>query len=359
MDAGIWCAIQVVVVSLFIAVVVLTSGDYRHQMVGLAKWQGGVPYPSAVEGTTSSAAVPAPRLHFVQYQGPPALERTKSGRWRHHTSMFCQALLTAAVHGVDVTIIGLPEGMWGQAWPMYSCKATRVWGIQRYVAKVPDGDIVFFFDAMDTLVLHGVHHILRSAAPLLVNNSVVFSGERNCYPWGGHCHVLPASPTTYRFVNAGGMVGRAGPNLRNFLEAWRRCTIDGFDDQLCANWLYADFPPARRFRDQLLSIKVDHHSVLFQSAWGSRLEGGPTDSRYREVERGDWIREGRLVNPETSTTPSLLHFNGYKGFMDYYFAMLFPNVTWDHPRVRDRHFTVWGHRVRGADFCRSVPAARK
>eukprot|EP00667_Euglena_gracilis_P030480 EG_transcript_42222 len=114
-----WIAVVVVAVSVLAAALALSASNARRAVVPAS--------PTGPDSGGPRGSAAAPRVHFVQFQGPPALRRTLGGGWRHSSALFCQTLLTAALHGMEATIIGPPEATWGQAWPMYSCKATRVW----------------------------------------------------------------------------------------------------------------------------------------------------------------------------------------------------------------------------------------
>lgn len=75
--------------------------------------------------------------------------------------------------------------------------------------------------------MHDVPHIMQAAGPLLVNDSVVFSGERNCYPWGGQGRLgapgstaLPGSPGRAEgtALSLGIALCRACPNVATILN---------------------------------------------------------------------------------------------------------------------------------------------
>jgi len=341
-----------------VAVVGLLIGCFLVILVETCgPWAAPASTPAVVTpkppSTAAGVRTGPPALRFVQFQGPPGLSRDRHGQWHHTTPLFCQALLTAAYHGVDLTVIGPPAARWGRTvGPLFGSKASRVHGFADFLETVADGMIVFFIDAMDTLILKGASAIRRGLSQLPIDTHIIFSGERNCYPLGS-CRTHPELPTSFQFVNAGGLVGRAGPVMREFARAWRLCTMDGHDDQKCANWLYADFAPARRYRPRRLPIALDYRCHVFQSAWGTRLESGPKHGKRLDVEGNrTWIVDGALVNPETGTAPALLHFNGWKYFMGYYFLQLFPAaLSWDERRVANATFRVWGASVRGSDLC--------
>ena len=101
-------------------------------------------------------------------------------------------------------------------------------------------------------------------------------------------------------------------------------------------------------------MTLDHHCRLFQTGWGTKIENprGPENRTFQALD-GDlpWVEHGVLTNPETQTHPCFLHFNGGKKYMGHYFDLLFPDLSWDHPRMTNVEFVVWGRRTSAAEFC--------
>ena len=108
----------------------------------------------------------------------------------------------------------------------------------------------------------------------------MFGAERNCWEYA-NCSTYPEAPTSYRFVNSGALLAKNGPHFRGFIEAWVKCIMEGIDDQNCVHLFYHKHPQGDRYRTGTsFNIVLDHHCKLFQSGWGSKLEGGPKDNRY-------------------------------------------------------------------------------
>ena len=76
------------------------------------------------------------------------------------------------------------------------------------------------------------------------------------------------------------------------------------------------------------------------------------DCRFANIDgEQQYVAAGIVTNPETATHPVFVHFNGDKGFMDHYYQLLFPGLSWQDPSIRDLDFEVWGQVTRAADLC--------
>ena len=287
---------------------------------------------------------PVPTIYFVQFQGPPALVHS-DGRWHSTSDIFCLSLSTAAYHNIDLVILG-PTGNASR-----NEKAGKGAALRAFLSGVPADSIIFFYDAQDTFVLQDTQTAAEAVRYFDLTETVVLSAERNCWAFSG-CRSYPEAPTSYRYVNSGALVATNGPHLSAFVESWARCSALE-DDQKCLHYFYTNSSAAGRYRTGNFRLVLDHHCRLFQSGWGSQLEGGPGDRRAVARDgAGPWVVNGTLTNPETNTRPAFLHFNGGKQCMKYYHNQLFPGLTWHTAQIQDKEFLVWGKTTRASALCK-------
>eukprot|EP00667_Euglena_gracilis_P013756 EG_transcript_14196 len=331
----------------------------------------------AAAAAENQVANTAPRptnqsIVFIQYQAPPALSRTASGEWVATDRFLCQSLLTAAHHGVAPVVLGPVDRS------LTDPKAGKAAALTEYLRQgvVPDNTPVIFYDT-DVLLLNDLPTLQRAVGSFALGRSILFSAERNCWPiFFPH---YPRAPTSFRYVNTGGFLALAGPHLLAFAEAWQRCIADRVDDQTCVHWFYLRDRGGRPYWDgEGFDIQLDTQCAVFQSAYQTALQFGlnhtspvppplgllwPSPALFSywplmrsiHMDKGKpWLVDGKVVNPETNTHPSLLHFNGDRRPMETFLAAKFPHLAWDAPRVRRQQFTIWGYRVTGSSLC-NVP----
>ena len=155
---------------------------------------------------------------------------------------------------------------------------TRLSLPQEHLDRNPDGHLVVFIDAHDVFTVRDEDAIRSIAATFDLRDTVVVSAERQCYAYT-QCGEYPPAPTSFRYVNTGGVLARNGPHFRSFVSNWADCVSKKFDDQRCVHHLYL-FPKAWLFRaGPKFRVILDHHCRLFQTSWGTKLEGGPDDRR--------------------------------------------------------------------------------
>eukprot|EP00667_Euglena_gracilis_P012725 EG_transcript_13089 len=280
-------------------------------------------------------------IHLLQYQGPPALDRMADGRWAMTGPLLCRSLLSAAHRGLRPVVLGPVPGV--------EPKAGKVAALAAFVRRghALPGDVVLFYDT-DILVLQGLDAIEAAARTFPLRTHIVLSAERNCWP---RLYPYPAAPTSFRYSNTGAVLAMVSDQLLRFLDGWQRCVADGVNDQVCAHWFFLDHRRGRKYLPQPVRLHLDHQCALTQNTFMTSLQDGVPGGT--ESEAHDWFVDGQVVNPETGSRPVLLHYNGDRTHMNATWAALFPNVSWDHPRLRQRQFTIWGRRIRGQDFCTS------
>jgi hypothetical protein len=307
-------------------------------------------------GAVRSHVPPVSGMLMATYMDPPDLQ-FHHGQWVHKWRHMCEALLPGAFHRIPVDVVGpqlRPKG--DRSTHQVGNVGVKVRGWRNYVDGLPDGILLFLADGADVMVLQSPQTLARAARQHNLHASVLFAGERMCWPRTSYCDAATA-PTTFRHINTGALVAITGPALRTVLQAWELCAADGWNDQACIQHLSLDSPEARKFRPQRLPIAIDWNCSLFQIVAKTGIwQPGYVNTEYQAVEHGrPWRTDGRIVNPETSSEPMILHFSGeWKKYMRDRFPDLTPNASWADPRLKDYKLRVWGRWVRGADFCQNV-----
>ena len=113
-------------------------------------------------------------------------------------------LLNSAQHyGLQVEVAGLDK--------TYRNNFYKLFRMKEHLKNIPDQDIILFVDAFDVVLLGNKQQFIERF--LSFNAPLVFSAERRLYP-AHSVHDMktpyPASSTTFRYLNSGGYIGKAG-----------------------------------------------------------------------------------------------------------------------------------------------------
>jgi len=155
-------------------------------------------------------------------------------------------------------------------------------------------------------------------------NVVLVAAERNCWPYmvkdkeripGGssRCAEFPSKNSTFMYLNSGAYIGKVEAIKYMIASAYDRLS-DTQADQLALHELYAE--QLRKDENgaggkSTFEIVLDQRALIFQTGWGTNLEG----ERYADREgSGAYYdtQSGRVINTEHETRPLLVHFNGGK-----------------------------------------------
>ncbi len=186
---------------------------------------------------------------------------------------------------------GISFGFGAPAGP-FSWRGKLEWYRDRLEGWDPSEKVILS-DAWDVLWQGDARQMER----LLPPKGILIAGEKNCWPDPEAQKHYPPAPTPWMFVNSGGIVGRAREvfdvldwGLKRFAD--RICE----DDQRFWTSVFLRQKSACRNPD-LPSVEIDYRCDVFQTmflAISNELE----------------LREGKLHNLRTGTTPHLLHWNG-------------------------------------------------
>lgn len=184
--------------------------------------------------------------------------------------------------------------------------------------QTPD-QIVLFSDGYDTVFVNDSTDIYNRYLGICREAQILISAEVNCYPDPSITQNYPELDTSYRFVNSGGIIGRAGDLLRALtkIESHLRDTRFGWSNQYLWSKLYlgGDLP-----------MKLDSKCSFFQTM-SSSMES--TNSFVRACQMENWevaheildaevanlvedfdISPKAVFNKHTYSEPLHIHFNG-------------------------------------------------
>lgn len=217
-------------------------------------------------------------------------------------------------HGLDLTVLSQLPGQKPGEWKHR--QKDRM--LASFLESVDDEQIILSTDAYDAWFLAGENEILEKYHAF--NHPIVFSAERNCWPHNSYfLKHYPPSSTPARYLNSGGMIGRAGV-IRSALKK--------------LNWTLA-FWKHRRSNQYLWSrlflrkpdlIKLDTECRIFycaaipgrdylDSPWGlnfrehlheEELQTYIADRILDQIE----IIDSRIDYKPTGTQSCHFHFNG-------------------------------------------------
>ena len=249
------------------------------------------------------------------------------------TSGLCRSMVAAARHGFELYILGVDEasfsGFTGDP------KMKKFLGMKALLSNetlfgtfgLHKSSTLIFADASDVIYLSNLkevnerfHDISRERG----ENVVLVAAERNCWPYmvkekeiipGGttKCAEFPSQNSTFRYLNSGAYIGKVEAVKAMIASAYERLGA-ARDDQLALHELYAE-----QLRDigkgnggkYRFKIVLDQRALIFQTGWGTNLEG----ERYADREENGAYYDtqgGRVINTEHDTEPFLVHFNGGK-----------------------------------------------
>lgn len=111
-----------------------------------------------------------------------------------------QLLVSAQYYGVDVEILGL-----GQP---YKGNGRKFRYYLDYLKTVPDNDIILFIDAYDIIILADKKTILDTFYKM--NVPILVAAEAYCFPFKNLANQFPRTPSRFKYLNCGGIIGYAG-----------------------------------------------------------------------------------------------------------------------------------------------------
>jgi hypothetical protein len=209
--------------------------------------------------------------------------------------------------------------------------------INRFLQTVPRSEIILFTDGYDAAFVSGESEILQKFHK--INVPVLFSAEVNCYPYPTFSYLHKETVSKFRYLNSGGFMGRAGDLIDLFrridhIDTAHKFHVDAmFDWSNQYRWMKAFL-----FTEELIGL--DHSCEIFQTFASDlsiyneiRLTPNEDDKVLLKENNiksvlADFIINDRLINKNTNSTPSHLHFNGLF-FKNHMFSeVLRPALPW-------------------------------
>lgn len=184
-------------------------------------------------------------------------------------------------HGVEPVILG-----WGRPFP-------RTWAklkyLEEYLADHKDFNYLLFCDALDTVTSASAEAVLERFLAHYDENSVVFSGEKNCWPNKEKAERYPPG-TGEKYLNSGLWMGRRLSAVR-LISLMNSETKYAQNDQASWTDMYLEQ------KSPTTPVVVDRKCHLFQSLCSGSIDDLMLD--------GESIR-----NKVTGTNPLIFHGNG-------------------------------------------------
>ncbi len=209
-----------------------------------------------------------------------------------HPFMF-RLFNSAEKHGIPITHIGKDSNSWGG-------NITKPIWFYNYIKTLPDEAIVVCTDACDVFFCAPEKEILEKFRKM--DAPIVFSTERNCYPYAYLRPHFQGANTSFKYLNAGGFLGYAGALKYMLKEITSQIRPGMTSDQALYSTYYVSHSGL---------ICLDTSCDIFCSLYSVHLS---------EV----GIERSRVYVKETRSYPAIIHGNGDKGkppFMKLYNAL--------------------------------------
>lgn len=234
---------------------------------------------------------------------------------RHHgfsLTVLRPARMEGAMLGARRWLGGRVAGVWR---PKINLRM-KDGALRRYIAALPDNDLVLFSDGYDALFVGPSKELVEKYRAL--KRPIVFSAQHGCYPDRDLAPAFAATQPVPSYMNSGGFIGSVGA----IREAYREMeTIDA-----------SKYPRSNQYRWQLTAIKrndligVDVNRSIFtclgrfadatllRSFGGSsRVAWRDQEFRKRQLEvvlQDIEVSQGRVRFRPTGEFPCHVHFHG-------------------------------------------------
>jgi hypothetical protein len=249
------------------------------------------------------------------------------------TRGLCRSMVTAARHGFELGVLGVDE----MSFSVFAGdpKMKKLFGMKALLSNettlsklgLHNSSTMLFADASDVVYLANLQEVSQRFHETLREHGervVLVAAERNCWPYmvkdkeripGGssRCAEFPSKNSTFMYLNSGAYIGKVEAIKYMIASAYDRLS-DAKDDQLALHELYAEQLRQTQNgagRKPTFDIVLDRRALIFQTGWGTNLEGERYADRQRNGAYYDTL-SGRVINTEHDTRPFLVHFNGGK-----------------------------------------------
>jgi hypothetical protein len=202
-----------------------------------------------------------------------------------------QLLESCKRHAISIDVLGF-----GKKFRGFSEKLLLM---QDYLKTLPDDDIVLFVDAYDVLFLADQKTILDTF--LKMHKPFVISGDKGCFPFRELGDQFPESPTSFRYLNAGGYIGYVG-HIRKLIHDLAPFQAEDDDQGLML----------KHFLKHPEAYSIDHACKLFLTTATLTEKDILIDKKH-----------GSVTCVETHTKPCIVHGNAWSLWYQYIHDRLF------------------------------------
>ncbi len=209
--------------------------------------------------------------------------------------------------------------------------------LENFLLSLDPQEIVLNTDGYDAVFVSGEEEIIKKFNEM--NAPVVFSTEKNCYPFQGFSEHYKYKNSKFKYLNSGGFIGFAGEIL-NLLRILRETDEKNlFESDMDYTWSN-QYLWTKLYLKYSNIIKLDTKCSIFQTFsndmnFNPNKEKGSLDDYYNSIyqEINNIMKdysfvEGRIFNEKTKTFPCHLHFNSLylKKFM--FSKFMSPILPW-------------------------------
>lgn len=217
--------------------------------------------------------------------------------------------------------------------PLVTLEHRGNWGSHRkkdaylleYLKDLPKHEIVLFSDGYDAMFMCSESEIMAKYRAM--GRALIFTAEKNCWPYAELASEYPPSPTQFRYINCGGFIGEVGliaellttyshpPAGTNSLEADQRYRWSNQYYWTRVYLIHQDL------------IMLDYQAEIFLEVGSNAKELYPnlknlkqprTEEEKSELYAKECERlrseclfvDGRVLHRDTRTMPCQVHFNG-------------------------------------------------
>ena len=180
----------------------------------------------------------------------------------HPTTTLRQLMESCELNEIQIEVLGM--GL------PYKGNGQKLSYLKKHLKNIPDDHIVMFIDAYDCLILANQEQILNKF--LRANTQCVISAETNLYPHTQLMNRYPISPTKFKYLNSGSIIGYAG-YLKKLLKSLKPINKRGSDqgqlmiyyidhqDEIVLDFFCELFIPLHQIDLSELELNPETHTV--------------------------------------------------------------------------------------------------
>jgi hypothetical protein len=207
-------------------------------------------------------------------------------------------------------------------WDTFRYKDAR---LLQYLEDLPKHEIVLFTDGYDAMFMCSESEIM--AKYRAGDRALIFTAEKNCWPYAVLASEYLPSPTQFRYLNCGGFIGEAGL-IAELLTTYRQPPAGTNSQEVDQKYLWSNqYYWTRVYMRHQDVIALDYQADIFLEVGSDGeqllLKFGNVRQPRSEAEQSAFYAQecerlrneclfvdGRVLHRDTRTTPCQVHFNG-------------------------------------------------